>query len=487
MWPDPKMKETIRSLWREIPVALNILSGKLTGWNPGAWYNECTPSFNDANRTFTLTPLSPATTFSYFVKGLKFTKTGAQSFQITDITAIHYIVFNGAAFQETDLAGWMDAVKNKTMCLVAAIYWNATQQKAILKAAEPHTWDSKGHDHYWKHHTIGTHYGGGLGLSIAANNWQLDVTEGEILDEDIDIFIKDNPAVIFGQNLTVLECKKIYRLGLAEWYQDEEIPANAVSLSAGNKVQHNIKTGEVWTLAETAVGKYSAMWAIATDDFDGPVVLVAGQGETGTLIAARAGNDYANMNFSGLPSAEFRLLGRVIVKCIAAAPYYEVIEILQLQTDDIIPGGDVTNDSYVTAANFDEPSRTLTLTRNNGLGDLGVVIANPDPYGLPTATPTVLGGVKIGTGISIVDGVISVSTTFLELTDVIDEDYIGKAKYIPMVEDTEDAMKLQETVQLQTILAKFTLLSDCPATLVGQGGKGLRVKADETGIEFYTL
>jgi hypothetical protein len=109
------------------------------------------------------------------------------------------------------------------------------------------------------------------------------------------------------------------------------------------------------------------------------------------------------------------------------------------------------------------------------------------PYNLPTATPTVLGGVKIGTGITITDGVISVATTFLDLEDVIDETYVGKAWNVPKVVDTEDAMELVETVELETILAKFTLLADCPNSLAGMGGMGIRVKADESGLEFYTI
>jgi len=123
------------------------------------------------------------------------------------------------------------------------------------------------------------------------------------------------------------------------------------------------------------------------------------------------------------------------------------------------------------------------------VGDLDwtQLMAVPTPYSLPVATPTVLGGVKLGTGINILDGVISVATTFLELTDVIDETYTGKALYIPSVTVEEDGLELKETTELQTVLAKFTLLADCPSSLAGMGGMGIRVKQDETGLEFYTI
>jgi len=247
--PDEDGKRSFLMQWNntyKLPEAVQNVSNTLTGWNPSAFYNEVTPSFNESNRTLSLTPLSPATTFEYFVQGVKYTKTGIQSLQITDITGMHFVVYNGATLEETDTAGWISALKGKTKCLVSAIYWNATHQVAILKAAECHTWTITGQDHYWKHHTIGTRYGGGLVLSIASNNWQLDVTEGEIFDEDIDILIKDSTTAIFGQNLTVLESKKLYREGLAEWHQDIAIPANIVYLSPANQVYHNINTAGTW-------------------------------------------------------------------------------------------------------------------------------------------------------------------------------------------------------------------------------------------------
>lgn len=50
---------------------------------------------------------------------------------------------------------------------------------------------------------------------------------------------------------------------------------------------------------------------------------------------------------------------------------------------------------------------------NLSIDSSGKLSATAQGYTLPTATATVLGGVKIGTGISIADGVISVDTTWL--------------------------------------------------------------------------
>ena len=79
----------------------------------------------------------------------------------------------------------------------------------------------------------------------------------------------------------------------------------------------------------------------------------------------------------------------------------------------------------------------------------------------------------------------AIPKAFTDLTDVIPEDYIGRAKSVPIVTDTEDMLDLIETEELLTEVAKTTLLADMPPSLVGYQGYSIRVKLDETGFEFY--
>lgn len=374
--PDQYNKRTFSPLWSGVtfPIAAQTIIDSFTGWDQLAWYTDAKPSFNDANRTFTLTPR--VSSYRYFVKGVLYTKSSAENLQITDTNGEHYIIYNGSTLEECTIAEWIAHLQNKTACLVATIWWSSDHSVSVITGAEPHSWDISGQDHYRWHKTIGTRYGGGLGLSIAANNWQLDVQEGEIQDEDILISITDStdPDILFGQSLTPLNAKKLYRLGLSDWHYDNAIPSNIVYLSAGNKVYYNVNTAGTWTLGETTVNKFSAMWVVGTNDWDNPIVMVMGQDEADTLPLARAANLRENMDFSGLPSAEYRILGRVLVKCLSTSPYYEIAEIEQMQADDIIGGGGVTTDSYVTGTSFDSETKTLSLTRNNGLTTLQQVI-----------------------------------------------------------------------------------------------------------------
>jgi len=77
--------------------------------------------------------------------------------------------------------------------------------------------------------------------------------------------------------------------------------------------------------------------------------------------------------------------------------------------------------------------------------------------------------------------VASIEKTYLSLTDTPDT-YTGKAKSVPIVNDAATGLNFSET-----ILAKLTHMADFPAVYTGQALKMVRVKADETGVEFYTL
>ncbi len=107
------------------------------------------------------------------------------------------------------------------------------------------------------------------------------------------------------------------------------------------------------------------------------------------------------------------------------------------------------------------------------------------PYILPIATTEILGGIKLGTGLTIEeDGTVNVSTTFLGLDDVIPESYVGKAWNVPRVTDEEDGLDFVETEEIEVVDALFKELIDCPTSYAGYGGYLVRVKLDETGLEF---
>lgn len=335
-----------------------------TGWALNAIYNEVTYSWNDGNRTLTLTPVSG--TYEYWVSGVKYTSSG-DSIQISNDTGMHYVVYNGDTLEES-MTVWNILADNRA--LVAEIFWNASDSKAIIIGAEPHTYTLPAATHYWQHTSIGTRYIKGLAVSQnGTDNWKIDVSDGQIADEDIFIDIANGTTDVFEQPMAALEAPKLYRSGTT-WTYNNSVPSNIVLLDGSNDVYRNTESGGSWSLTAILANRYSAMWMIATNDINNPLFWVVGQGDSGNIGDADTGNQFSDMNFSGLPTAEFRVIARVLVKNIAGSPYYEIAQIDQLQNDDIIPGGDVTADSYVISGSLN--TDTLILNRNNGLANIDI-------------------------------------------------------------------------------------------------------------------
>jgi len=377
--------------WHDLQAMIdNSVPFLKTGWISNAW-TMVTISATD--REITLTPV--ATSFNYWILGVNYTKTAAETIEIPDVTGLYFVYYNAATL-EASLTPW--SISDDNRAFVCLFYWNATQQKAILKGWEFHTFGMGPAEHNLIHTTIGTRYAGGLAVAANGTNaWKIDVTEGTIIDEDINCFITDPlTADIFSQTLAALEAPKLYRTGAGVWNEETAVPSNIVSLNGSNEVYVNTVSAGTWSLVATTVNKYSAMWLIAFTDFETPLKWVMGQEPGDNLAGALATNTLTDLNISGLPGPEFRIIARVIVKNTNASPWYEIALIDQMQNDDIIVGGDVTNDNYVTGASWSAGAETLTITRNNSLPAITVNIPIPSEYNLPPASSTTLGGVKIG-------------------------------------------------------------------------------------------
>ena len=126
-------------------------------------------------------------------------------------------------------------------------------------------------------------------------------------------------------------------------------------------------------------------------------------------------------------------------------------------------------------------------------GNAKVTAKNPDLYLNDVLKESNIGSLKLvaGTKITITYDVngrlvfdVDAATTYLGLTDTVDESYATKAWSVPRVNDAETDLQLQGTEELILVDAKFTELQDCPSSLTGYGGYLLRVRIDEQGIEF---
>src|SRR5574343_557540 len=151
---------------------------------------DSTLTFNTTTREFLIAPLFPAVSYTYYIKGQKNIIYTNESIILPNTTGTYFIYFDGTQtlyyetiFQETLLTD---------SCIVAIIYWNATQNEAIYFADERHGVNMDGSTHSYLHTTLGARFISGLAIDgtftpgvetdVAV---QVSVTPGVIKDEDL--------------------------------------------------------------------------------------------------------------------------------------------------------------------------------------------------------------------------------------------------------------------------------------------------------------
>ena len=86
-----------------------------------------TLSFDNGTRTFTITPTG--NTFEYWIEGIKFTKSSAETVVITDTEGLWYIYYIGTVLTASQTP-WDNRDIDKVF--VAMIHWDATNNVAII-------------------------------------------------------------------------------------------------------------------------------------------------------------------------------------------------------------------------------------------------------------------------------------------------------------------------------------------------------------------
>lgn len=95
-----------------------------------------------------------------------------------------------------------------------------------------------------------------------------------------------------------------------------DVPGLGVSVTTqgaeGPLPKYNLFSGGNWTQPNADGNNYIAMWIFATNNISEPVVAILGQRQDPTLGDAQANNTYESISFGDLPSAEMKVLYRLI-------------------------------------------------------------------------------------------------------------------------------------------------------------------------------
>lgn len=281
----------------------------------------CTLTYNETTRTVTITPTGA--TFDIFVKGTKYTFTGAQSIVHSATGAEQFIYFDSSGVLTTSLSPW-NLLSTTPVC---SVFQDAANSRRIPLDERHHA----GRDLYWhrnQHAAEGTKVTSGFAatgytLSNGASDavLQLTIASGRVEDEDIRV---DTQALAAAGPYNLL-----YRSGASgDWVitRTSTLPF----LYSGSNLQYNQNTGATWQLTNVAEDSYVNYWVFAltalptTDITPTPpstqqIVLIAGQ----TTYASQALADVetvASLAYGSAPFQEMGPLYKLTFRFNASAP-----------------------------------------------------------------------------------------------------------------------------------------------------------------------
>jgi hypothetical protein len=293
----------------EVRVDQNTVTKEPTGFETRA---DSTISFSDSSpdRTFTIAPV--AASFTFYVKGKKFTKTVAENLQLPNASGNHYIYYNPSGVLESTQVSSADLFTGNA--LVAIVYFNTETNTHSYFGEERHGLQMDGATHGYLHTVFGSQYLSGLALQnfIVDGDGSLDTQaqftgdQGSIRDEDLLIQIPAQTQI-----------PVLYRIGTL-WRKKaaDAFPMiySGTAGYAGSRLPYNESVGGSYQLTEVANNAFVLVHFFGTNDIENPIVAIQGTNTYGNVSEARGAASTEITSLSGIPFAEFVAIGSVVLE-----------------------------------------------------------------------------------------------------------------------------------------------------------------------------
>lgn len=302
---------------------------------------DSTIAFTDGTRTFAITG-----TYDIYLSGVKTAKTG-DSVVITDTVGLWFIYYSTAGVLTASQTAW-DFTGGA--CPVATVYWNGTNG---LIGDERHGINMDGATHDVLHHTVGARYNSGLAGTFSDDSFT--ITAGDIYDEDIKIDIAEQT-----------QCRVFYKNGSASYTFSSK--GTLYYYTDGGKIYYN--NGNTLTVADD--NKYVAYWVFACNDPACPIYVLMGQRQDTTLAQASANNKYESLSLGTLPSAEMKLLYRVILRN-DATPYESVQDLRSVSN---LPAGNYVASDHGALTGLTDDDHTQYILHSLATAENDFLVAS---------------------------------------------------------------------------------------------------------------
>lgn len=292
-------------------------------------------SFDDGTRTLMIQPLAPATSFDYYIHGIKFTESTARSITISNTQGVHYIYFDDTQSLH-ELTGSFTADLVTNYAYICALYWDVGSQTGVYVADERHGVIMDGYTHLHFHISLGTQFIDGLALGnlLVDENGSLDtyaqfsVANGNIRDEDLNHYIADigtgTATYDLEQELNpIAQIPILYRDGVnGDWKIKlaDTFPL-IYSGSAGytdgtnGLPAWNEWTGTTWQLTPVSNNHFVLVHYLATNDINHPIIGLCGVNDYQNKPQGQSAASQELAQMAGLPFEEFTPIATVIYEC----------------------------------------------------------------------------------------------------------------------------------------------------------------------------
>ena len=305
-------------------------------------------SFDDGKREFTITPTSPATTFSYWFQGVKYTKTGAQTIALTtDTDGVWKFYYVGGTLTR-DQSNSLSFSEKVPIC---EIYWNQASQVHLDIQDERHMIVMDPSTHQYLHDTVGTRWGTGLGVSgdITGDgkdnaHAQVAVATGSIWDEDVEIKVTTPYAAGTKYSQTLASPAEIpvyYRLGTTPWKKKTTTTYPLYENGTAACFYNDLNGGD-WKLTACSNADFVCSWIFGTTNIREPIICILGQRTDTSLLNAQTNNTLSGISFGTIPFQEMKLLCRIIFQTSSLysnAVHARAREILDQRAVSTLQGG----------------------------------------------------------------------------------------------------------------------------------------------------
>jgi hypothetical protein len=368
------------------------------GKQPHGFVNRTDSTISISGNVFTIAPTGAS--YAIYNNGLKVVKTSGESITLPNLTQTNYIHFN---VDTTALDNKTTAFDFTTDLPVAYITWNSgvlPSGESVFFAEERHGINMDARTQQWIHNTFGAQYINGLSISnyntsgngSSNSHATFSISDGTLYQEDIQIDITNGTSNLpFYQELSpIAKLPVYYHSGTTgQWIKT---PATNYPVATGvNGPKYNLLTGNSWSVADVSSGgqtRYFAVWVLATNQIDEPVISILGQRIDSNPGTAESNNSWSDINLTNLPLNEVQVLYRLIYagdSDFTNAPKCYLYSILDLRTAIIINTvGTTQNDhgSLFGLADDDhsqyvhiDTARTISAnhTFSNGLTSNGLI------------------------------------------------------------------------------------------------------------------